>query len=373
VATDIPISPLSRQLLYEGVADGIRQLIHERALWESYLPPERELAHLFGVNRGTVRKGLEALEKEGYLCRRQGQGTRVVSREAIAARRKERRILVASFVGFPAKGEYYGEIIAGVTTGASDAAWNMAFHCGLRGPGRWERFIGELEGNHVDGVLLVSLTVRERVERILERWKGPAVVVDHHFSDLPLTGVIDDSRGAAREATEHLVSLGHRRIGFVDAAEPHINPWRYEGYVEALRAAGLEVDESLRIGCHSSIEESRAVGERLLALPDPVSAVLAHDDTHAWGVWQAAEARGLTVGREIAIVGYGDNPPPAGYAAELSTVRIDPRAMGEASVRELDRLIEGEAAPGKLVTLPAELVIRKSSRDARGPGSGGSA
>ncbi len=361
---DTPIAPLSRHLLYEDVAERIRRLVAERGLWDSYLPPERELAEMFGVNRGTVRKGLAALEKQGVVTRRQGQGTRVLPRPENGIARRERRIAVASFVRLPA-GAYHAEIMNGVTSGASDADWNVVFHAGLRRTGRWERLMACLDEDELDGLLIVSVTKREPVQEILRHWRGPAVLVDHYFDDLPLTGVIDDSRTGARRATEHLLALGHRRIGYLDVSDPESNPWRGEGYEEALRTAGVIPQEELRLNCHSSVAQGREAAEQLLALPEPPTAILGFDDVRAWGAWEAVEARGMKVGRDFAIVGYGNGTPPDGRAVEMTTVHIDPRAMGEVAVRELDNLIDGKGTPGGLIALPAELVVRKSSGDVR--------
>ncbi|MHC4914882.1 MAG: LacI family DNA-binding transcriptional regulator [Planctomycetota bacterium] len=361
-----PIAKLSRHLLYEEVAASIRQLIRERGLWGTYLPPERELASMFGVNRGTVRKGLQALEEQGVISRRQGQGTLVVPRPQNGKRSREARVIVASFVRLPVTEGFYGEIMAGITLGASDADWNVVFHSGLRDTERWTRFIADLADEMLDGLVLVSFTRHSVVEEVLTHWKGPAVLVDHYFGDLPLTGVIDDSRAGARRATEHLLGLGHRRIGYIDVSDPATNPWRYSGYAEALRAAGVEPNPGLRAGCHADMEQARDAAARLLSLPEPPTAVLAFDDTRAWGVWRAAEERGLAVGRDFALVGYGDaGDPPTGRPAELSSVRINPQFMGESAVRELDKLIAGRAQAGEQVLLPAELVVRGSSRDAR--------
>jgi DNA-binding LacI/PurR family transcriptional regulator len=365
LADRAPIAPLSRHLLYESVAEGIRRLVAESGLWGSYLPPERELAEIFGVNRGTVRKGLATLEKQGLVARRQGQGTRVLPRAGETNGRKVRRIAVASFVKLPGS-SFHAGIMNGVAMGASDADWNVTFHAGLGRIDRWEKLISCLDENNLDGLLIVSITQRKAMQELLGRWKGPAVLVDHYFEDLAVTGVIDNSRVGARRATEHLLALGHRRIGYVDVSDPESNPWRGQGYEEALLAADVIPRNELRVGCHGSVREGRETAEQLLELPEPPTAILAFDDTRAWGVWEAVEARGMEVGRDFAIVGYGDTPPPNGRAVEMTTVHINPRAMGEVGVRELDKLIESKGTPGQLITLPAELVIRKSSREARG-------
>jgi LacI family transcriptional regulator len=248
--------------------------------------------------------------------------------------------------------------------GASDAGWDVSFHGALKRTDRWRAFMKCLRDTSVDGVLFVSITRRQLLEEALEVWKGPSVLLDHYYPDLPVTGVIDDSEGGARLGTEHLLELGHRRIGYLDDIYEGANPWRYAGYAGALRAAGIEPDDALRVPCHAGMQDGRAAAEQLLDLPQPPTAILAFNDVRGVGAWEAAEARGLRVGKDFAIVGYGDCPP-GGATRSITTLRIDPPQMGEAAVRELGRLMGGEGTPGELVTLPAELIVRDSSRDAR--------
>jgi DNA-binding LacI/PurR family transcriptional regulator len=359
-----PIVPLSRSLLYETVAEKIRDLVKERDLWGSYLSPERELAQLLGVNRGTLRKGLDLLKRESFISREQGRGTRVRQRPGNKSNLEQRRIAVASFARLPLRDGYFGEIMAGVTVSAGDLDWKVAFHSGLRKAERWDKFMAALDDQEIDGLLLISFTEPDLMKQVIDRWQGPLVLIDHYYPDLPVTSVIDDSCSGARMATEHLLSLGHRRIGYLDDSKVTTNPWRYSSHVQTLKSAGIEVDAKLRVGCHSDVEQAREAAMKLLTSPQPPTAILAFNDTRAWGVWTAAEERDLRVGTDFALVGYGDTPPPPGRASELSTVHIEPQAMGEVAVNELERIISGEVSPGKMIELPARLIVRKSSRGA---------
>ncbi len=357
-----PILPLSRNLLYEEVAEKIRDLVRERGLWGSYLSPERELAQVLGVNRGTLRKGLDLLQRERFISRKQGRGTKV--RQCPGSRRilEQRRVAVASFSSLSLKDSYYGEIMAGVAVSSGDIDWKVAFHNGLCKTERWDKFMVALDDQEIDGLLLISFTEPELMKQLIDHWQGPMVLVDHYYPDLQVTSVIDDSRGGARMATEHLLSLGHRRIGYLDDSKVNNNPWRYSSHVETLKSAGIEADAGLRVGCHSDVEQAKEAALKLLTSAQPPTAILAFNDIRAWGVWAAAEECNLRVGTDFALVGYGDTPPPPGRASDLSTVHIDPQAMGEVAVNELERIISSETLPGKLIELPARLIVRKSSR-----------
>jgi len=358
-----PMTKLSRHLLYEEVAERIRGLIREQRLWGSYLPPERELARIFGVNRDTIRKGLSLLEEEKAVTRRQGQGTRVLPRSGARRPHEGPHVVVATFLGDPLVG-YFGEMLSGVSAGAGDADWSVSYS-NLAKPGGHEAFLDDLRRRDIDGLMIASVADRAFVEQVLGAWSGPTVLVDHEFSGLPLTCVRDDSWDGARQAADHLLGLGHRRIAYVDITKREYNPWRHDGYVQALRAAGVEPEDGLVVPCRSGADACRLATEELLARPEPPTAIFAFDDARAWGVWQAVEARGLEVGKDIAIVGFGDNGSPSRPADQLSSVRFSARGVGLVAARELNEAMTGRSELGRQVLVPTELVARKSSAEAR--------
>jgi LacI family transcriptional regulator len=352
--------------MYQQVADKIHELIEREGLWEQYLAPERELARIFEVSRETVRRGLELLERQGVVQRRHGQGTLVLPKPRKRGQEATGRVIVGSYTVGDGGG-YLGDIMAGLTSAAGRAGWLVSFS-NLMMPAARQEFFEALGEGQVDGVLLLSFTDRPLVEELVRAWHGPIVMVDHYFEGLPLTGVIDDSEGGARQAVDHLLAMGHRRIGYAEVTRRENNPWRYAGYVGALRDAGVKVDDSLVVPTFGSFDGGRRAGEELLNRKDAPTAIFAFDDIRAWGVWRAAEARGLQVGRDLALVGFGDGAARVGLPEELSSVRFNSRLIGRTAVEKLEELMEGKGQPGGLVTVPTELVVRESSGAARPAG-----
>jgi DNA-binding LacI/PurR family transcriptional regulator len=349
--------------MYREVSDKIHELIEKQQLWDQYLAPERELARMFGVSRETVRRGLELLERQGILTRRHGQGTLVLSKSRKRDAGSKGRVVVGSYQG-AGGGGYVGDMMAGLTSAAAQTGWLLSFS-NLMMPAARQEFFEEVNSGQVDGMLLLSFTDRPLVEEVLRVWHGPLVLVDHYFEDLPVTSVIDDSEGGARQVVEHFIELGHRRIGYAEITRREMNPWRYRGYASALGAAGIELDESLIRPTFGSFEGGRGTGDELLSLADPPTAIFAFDDNRAWGVWRAAEARGLEVGKDLALAGFGDQAAKAGFAEDLLTsVGFDGRQLGRAAVNKLDEQIAGKSPRGELVKVPTELTIRQSSRNA---------
>jgi LacI family transcriptional regulator len=346
--------------MYKELASRLREMIDEQDLWGQFLAPERDLAASFGVSRDTVRKGLDELESEGLISRRQGLGTQVRSRGGVTPGRAVGNLLVGCAAGSGA------EFISGIAEVAGREQWLSNF-CSLMTPGGRSEFAARLAEAGVDGVVLLSANDRRTVEEVLRDWDGPVVLVDHHFENLPVTSVMEDCIGGVRAAVGHLAALGHRRIAFISHTRPELNPWKVLGYREGLAAAGIPADEGLVLPAAPTFESGQAAAEKLLALPHPPTAIVASSDRQAWGAWRAAELAGRTVGSDFALVGYGDTSVVAGMGHELSSVSFDPVELGREAMRRIARLARGDEKPGELALISVELRVRESSKDARPP------
>jgi DNA-binding LacI/PurR family transcriptional regulator len=165
---------------------------------------------------------------------------------------------------------------------------------------------------------------------------------------------------ASREATEHLIGLGHRRIGYVgDRYGHHSDAERFAGYREALQKAGLPFVPELVAHGDGKAEGGAPAMSRLLALASPPTAVFCYNDVTALGVLHAIHVRGLRVPADISIVGFDDlffapyTQPP------LTTVRQPRKKMGQMAFESLLKLMSGED-PAE-IKVPAELVVREST------------
>ncbi len=350
---------LSRQLLYEQLADRLRELIEKEKLWGKGLPGERQLARTFGVSQETVRKGLGMLVRAGLIVRKQGQGTRVLPRRSRNKTPAARRVMLGGFWASGALG-YAGRIMIGLGTLLGEAG-NSLNVSNLSGPDGRDGFLAAVDESSPDGVILLGVSERTLVEEILKIRNTPLVVVDHHFPGLPITSVRDDSRGGARQAVEHLLGLGHTRIGYLDMTRGELNPWRYEGYVEALCAAGIEADPELHVSCLNSVAAGREAAEKLLELPHSPTALVTFDNKRAMGACRAAEARGLVSGSDFAVVGFDGEGNPPGEPGELTSVHVDAHEIGRIAVRELNSIMDGEVSGSREVLVPTTLVVGASS------------
>ncbi|UTF59219.1 LacI family DNA-binding transcriptional regulator [Gilvimarinus sp. DA14] len=169
-----------------------------------------------------------------------------------------------------------------------------------------------------------------------------------------------DNFNGARQAVDHLLALGHRRIAFVGGisdGSPEFKR-RYEGYSLALQEAGVQVDPQLQIDAETSEDSGYQAALQLRERKIPFDAVLGASDLIAIGVMKALEEQGLNIPSDIAIMGFDDIPMSAYTYPPLSTVQQNTKLAGELLVDNLLRLMQSE--PVESFLIPAQLVIRGS-------------
>lgn len=230
----------------------------------------------------------------------------------------------------------------------------------------------------LDGALVYSAERDSEAVEWLARRGLPLVLVDQ--APAPgLPNVSVDDRSGARAAAQHLLDLGHRRIGIVTAesegphhvlVDPdlpsghHVARQRMLGWRDALDAAGVE--PSVLRSVIQPEESAHRSAQVLLDLPDPPTAILCWSDVMAHWVVRAAEDAGLEVPRDLSVIGFDDNPLARRTRPELTTVRQDVAAKGRAAATALTAAIERDRSgkpPGRArnVLLPTELVVRDST------------
>jgi len=137
---------------------------------------------------------------------------------------------------------------------------------------------------------------------------------------------------------------------------------RYQGYLRALQEANLPMDPDLLALTDFSERGAYEATQRLLQLPNPPTAIFAANDVSAIGALRAAKDTGLHVPEDIAIIGYDGAPITELTEPPLSTVQQPAAEMGRTAARLLIDVIEGNTPVEQVVKLPAELLVRASSR-----------
>ena len=258
---------------------------------------------------------------------------------------------------------FYGRVAESVEAAANEAGYSVILCNSGWSTQREQRHLRNLIARRVDGLLCSSLAMTGEHLAPLLRRETPVVVVERTMPGLDLDAVEIDNFQAAYDATAHLIALGHRRIGCITGLpDSDLNASRLCGYRQALEAASLPIDPSVvltgdygaAIGVHHATN--------LLDLADPPTAVFAFNDLMAMGVLQAAQARGLRIPDDLAIIGFDGLPLTAFTSPPLSTVEQPVAEMGRAAVAMLLERIRGDAGrAARVKTFSARLVARAST------------
>jgi LacI family transcriptional regulator len=323
-------------------------------------PTITDVARAAGVSVATVSKAIN--DRDGVSASTHAHVLKVVaelgyesSLVATSMRRGRTNVigvLVAEFEPFAL------QLLQGVSTALQGTPYDVLAYAGTVSAGDhlgWERrSLSRLGGTLIDGAILVTPTTTPAHSSV------PIVAVDPHTGpDGPATVAVQNIDGA-RAATEHLISLGHRRIGHLRGrTDLESAQQREEGYRQALEAAGIRADPALIIDGGYRAASATAGAHALLTLPDPPTAVFAANDLTAIEMIRVAAERGLTTPRDLSVVGFDDVPQAASSVPQLTTVRQPLIEMGKSAVRVLLSMLEG--GEPEHVRMPAELVVRSST------------
>lgn len=258
---------------------------------------------------------------------------------------------------------FYVELLKGVKDALRERDIDLLLcNLGSRDPAeRLQRFLNR---GAVGGLLLVSLSVDERLRERLMGLQAPVVLIGARADGFD-SFWWDDPTGA-RRATEHLIQLGHRRIGFIAAQTwSESTAPRRAGYEAALADAGIEASPELiatgRVEKHAGYSEEAGAEamQQLMALDDPPTAVFASADVQAYGAWSYARDNGIRIPRDVSLIGYDDLK--LSRYLDLSTVNQHALDTGFRATR---RLLDRMSAPSSEradVEIPLDLVERGST------------
>jgi LacI family transcriptional regulator len=255
---------------------------------------------------------------------------------------------------------YSAELLKGIGAAAHGTGYELMAYAGLvEGMSRdgWERrSLSRLAGTLIDGAILVTPSV------LMPETSVPVVAIDPHKGRGGPSTVDSDNVGGARAATDHLLSLGHRRIAHLRGRADLESSHRRElGYRTSLEAAGVEFDPALVRDGEYQRKEGYTAALELLARPDRPTAVFAANDLSALGAIAAAHELGLRVPHDVSVVGFDDIPDAGRSTPSLTTFAQPLHEMGAEAFRMLMDLLSGRESGLRHEHLVGSLVVREST------------
>ncbi|WP_194764960.1 LacI family DNA-binding transcriptional regulator [Microbacterium sp. UFMG61] len=273
--------------------------------------------------------------------------------------------LLVEDLGYEAKLDgFIDSIVHGVYAAAGDVDTHVVLAVHRRG---LDPLMGlrSVTGRDVDGMILTNGgdITREVVQSIVDT--GIPTVLVENYVDLPVDAVIADNLSAGYACTQHLLELGHRRIGLLKGSSRYVSLTdRARGHLAALWEAGVQPDPFLMPDQPAGTEpKGYAQTLALLGLPEPPTAIYAVSDKSARGAYQAIIDRGLQVGKDIAVVGTDNVEESAFRSPPLTTYDVHAHSLGEEAVRVLSSRLGGHQQPTRTI-IPGALIVRESTAHA---------
>ncbi|MCE7982782.1 MAG: LacI family transcriptional regulator [Caldilinea sp. CFX5] len=256
---------------------------------------------------------------------------------------------------------FFAELARGIEAYGFAAGYNVILCNSDRSTTKELAYLDMLIAKRVDGVIYMTAdNAAERLEP-LRRQQIPVVTFDRDYADVDAI-MLDNFQGGV-EATRHLLTLGHRRIGCIAGPDsPSRSHDRVRGYQATLQAAGVPVDPALIVAGDWTYQSGLAATQQLLALPTPPTAIFACNDTMAIGVLAALQARQVPTPAAMSVVGFDNITLSTFVYPPLTTIATPILALGQQLCQLLlDRINEQLPAAAQRCTVTGQLIVRQST------------
>ncbi len=327
----------------------------------------RDVASVAGVSTATVSKVLNERPDVGPEVRRRVLETitRLGYRPNTVARGlRSRHTDTIAILTDDLEGIFTNALMRGVEDAASAYDVSVLLANSYGDPEKERKHLRRLIDRQVDGLIIMSGNrVRPRSGPALPLPGTPYVFLYEYGTNEPVPSVLPDDRGGAVQATQHLIDIGRRRIGFINGpASWEATRDRLDGLTATMRAAGLPLEAAfVRHAPSWSPEDGFALTDAMLAAPRPPDAIFCASDDLATGALAAIHERGLSIPGDIAVVGFDDRSLAMHQRPPLTTVALPLHEMGRTAGRLLLDAVNGAEQHQQLIQVPCELKIRAST------------
>lgn len=318
----------------------------------------REVAHAAGVSVATVSRALtspekvseESLKKVHDAIKAVGYRPNLLARNFRAAKSFAVVVLVPDITN-----PFFSQVIQAIEDRAQQKGYAVLLGDTRETSKREQEYVNRVETRLADGVIqLRPQSMSASTENIpwvnacgCEGTPGPSIRIDNV--------------AATKTIVDHLISLGHKRIGIISGLKenPHTID-RLKGYKASLAAAGLPFQQELVAEGDFTMWSGQNAAKQFFRLAEMPTAICCMSDQMALGAIQSIKAHGLRVPEDVSVTGFDDINYAKYWDPELTTVAQPAEEIGSVAMDWLLRIIEGEDLSDKELVLPTELVIRKS-------------
>jgi LacI family transcriptional regulator len=326
-----------------------------------------DLAEAAGVSKSTVSLVLQGSplvkdETRARVNRAMADLGYVYNRGA--ANLRQARSKIVGIIVNDLTNSFFAELAVGVDTIVQSAGYVQFLGHSAEDVQRQSELIASMREHGVAGLIISPARGTQAADlKPLVESGLPVVLAMRSIPGAKVSSLLSDNVAGAKAAVQHLLELGHKRIGFVGGfADTQVFAERSQGYREALAEAGIEVEESCIVPSSASRAGGvEAIGRLMSIGGAPVTAALCFNDAVAFGVCDGLRARKLEPGADFSVVGFDDVIEARTAVPALTTVSINPQRMGQQAAQLLFRQINAGGASPEAVRTSARLVVRDST------------
>ncbi|MFD1954956.1 LacI family DNA-binding transcriptional regulator [Paenibacillus thailandensis] len=331
----------------------------------------KDIAKAAGVSPSTVsrvvsnhpRISKETSDKVKRIMEEMGYHPNVMAKSLVSKTTRTLAILLPRPAEEMFQDFFFGELLRGILTQSTRAGYDMLLTAATSEQDEIDTVARLVLGRRVDGVILLSSRVNDPLIDYLNERDFPSVLIGRADSSHENMLCVDnDNVQAAFDATRHLISQGHERIGFV-SGPPNLtlSHDRMQGYLKALEEAGLKARSEWIVEGEFLQESGYRAMSFIMSLPERPTALVVIDDVVAFGVLRGLTELGYKVPKDLSIVSFNNITLSELASPPISSVDIGTYQLGYTASQLLLRIIQEEPVHQRRIVIPHKLVVRDSS------------
>lgn len=347
--------------LYLQIYNDLKDKIIKNKYKDEFLPSERILSEEYNVERATLRRSLQLLVKDNLLIKVPGSGSKV---NPNFLEKPNVNMDTSNNIAFILPGDSIDKIYQPFI---ASLFYNFEKECYMHNYSLFYTKIDSEEDlfervikKNIKGIVWVS-KVNENLLHKAKEMNIPSVCVSNYVSGFK--AILCDNYEGSFFAIDHLVSLGHKKIAYINGITTYLNAQeRYTGYIRAINQFGYQYDENLVKNGNWTFESGYDAMKNLLHSVQNLTAVFAANDMMALGAIKAVHDSGMSVPGDISVVGFDNINQEMYLSPALTTIDVNTKTFAQEVLIALNQSIKDINSPPVKVLIPSSLVIRESTR-----------
>ena len=306
-----------------------------------------------GINKNTQQRVRDKVKELNYKPNQFARGLRIGKSNTIG-------LVVADI-----SNSFYAKICRSIEDNCTANGYNLMICSSDENPEKESTLIQMLIDRQVDGLIISTTQNNNKDINLLKKNNFPFVLIDRHIPNIDSNYVIADNKAGAKNAVEHLIRLGKKRIGHLTISPSHLSSLkdRTAGYEEALKENKIKFDDSLirEISFENIKEDVRSALKELMSAPQSINSLFVANNNIAVACLVCLKEMDISIPQDIALVSFDDIDAFNLCSPPVSAVSQPILKMGEQAVKILIENIKNDKVAEPLkVLLPTQLEIRQS-------------